>query len=66
MIERLRAPGGAYATSGVTLGGRSFGHTKTGVLRAPVTQRVSRRGGAYTVTLPRASAALLTLLRGRG
>ena len=24
-IERLRAPGGAYATSGVTLGGRSFG-----------------------------------------
>jgi hypothetical protein len=65
-IERLHAPGGAYATSGVTLGGRSFGRTGTGVLPAPVTQRVRRRGGAYTVTLPPASAALLTLMKGRG
>jgi hypothetical protein len=63
-IERLRAPGGAYATSGVTLGGRSFGRTRTGVLQAPVTERVRRRAGAYAVTLPPASAALLTLTKG--
>ncbi len=62
-IERLRAPGGAYATSGVTLGGHSFGLTRTGVLPAPVTQRVRRRGGAYAVTLPPASAALVTLTK---
>jgi hypothetical protein len=59
-IERLRAPS-AYATTQVTLGGRSFGRTATGVLAAPVVQRVRRRGGAYAVTLPAASAALLTL-----
>jgi hypothetical protein len=65
-IERLRAPGGAYATRRVTLGGRSFGLTTTGVLRAPVTQRARRRRGVYTVTLPPASAALLTLTKGDG
>jgi hypothetical protein len=59
-IERLRAPS-AYATHGVTLGGRSFGRTTTGVLPAPQVQRVRRRGGVYAVTLPAASAALLTL-----
>lgn len=63
-IERLRAPGGAYATSGVTLGGRSFGETTTGVLPAPVTQTLRRHGGGYAVTLPPASAALLTLTKG--
>jgi hypothetical protein len=63
-IERMRAPGGAYATSGVTLGGRSFGLTRTGILEPPVTQQVRRRGGAYAVTLPPASAALLTLTKG--
>jgi hypothetical protein len=65
-IERLGDSGGAYATSGVTLGGRSFGLTTTGVLAAPVTQRVRRRGGAYAVTLAPASAALLTLTKGDG
>jgi hypothetical protein len=59
-IERLRAPS-AYATKRVTLGGRSFGPTATGVLAAPQVQRVRRRGGVYAVTLPAASAALLTL-----
>jgi hypothetical protein len=59
-VERLRAPS-AYATSGVTLGGRSFGRTTTGVLAAPQTQPIRRRGGVYAVTLPAASAALLTL-----
>jgi hypothetical protein len=65
-IERLRAPGGAYATRGVTLGGRSFGETTTGVLPAPITQRVRRHGGSYAVTLPPGSAALLTLTKGGG
>jgi hypothetical protein len=59
-IERLRAPS-AYATKQVTLGGRSFGRSATGVLAAPQVQRVRRHGGAYAVTLPAASAALLTL-----
>ena len=59
-IERLRAPS-AYATKRVALGGRSFGRTATGVLAAPQVQRVRRRGGVYAVTLPAASAALLTL-----
>jgi hypothetical protein len=59
-IERLRAPS-AYATKRVTLGGRSFGDTATGVLAAPHVQRIRRRRGVYTVTLPAASAALLTL-----
>jgi hypothetical protein len=59
-IERLRAAS-AYATSGVTLGGRGFGRTTTGVAPTPRTQRIRRRDGAYAVTLPAASAALLTL-----
>ena len=59
-IETLRAPS-AYATHGVRLGGRSFGRTSTGAVPTPRTQRVRRRGGVYAVTLPAASAALLTL-----
>lgn len=61
-IERLRAPS-AFATSGVTLGGRRFGHTRTGVLAAPRLQPIRRHGGVYAVTLPAASAALLTIGR---
>jgi hypothetical protein len=60
-LERLRAAS-AYATSGVTLGGRTFGATTaTGVLAPPVPQSVAPRAGAYSVTLPAGSAALLTL-----
>lgn len=60
-IERLRAPS-AYATDGVTLGGQSFGAaTTTGGLPSPIAQTVSPGGGTYPVTLPPASAALLTL-----
>jgi len=60
-LERLQASS-AYATSGVTLGGRTFGAaTRTGVLRAPVAQTVTPRGGTYSVTLGAGSAALLTL-----
>jgi hypothetical protein len=63
-VERLRAPN-ALATSGVTLGGRQFA-AGTGRLSGP--NRASRLaagpGGRYTVTLPRASAALVTIPRG--
>jgi hypothetical protein len=72
----LRAPSGATgaatfellqaaslgATTGVTLGGQSFGpSTTTGVLPPPVAPTtVSPAGGKYSVTLPPASAAMLT------
>ena len=60
-IERLRSSG-AYATDGITLGGQSFGtRTPTGVLALPQPQLVRARSGGYPVTLPAASAALLTL-----
>jgi hypothetical protein len=60
-VEPLRASS-AYATSGVSLGGRSFGAaTSTGVLPLPRAQTVTPRGGAYSLTLTPGSAALLTL-----
>jgi len=57
--ERLLAPS-VSATTGVTLGGQSFGtQTKTGRL-APARQgSVELRGGQYVVRLPAASAILL-------
>jgi hypothetical protein len=61
-VERLQAPS-VGATSGVTLGGQSFGsETATGLpagslRRAPV----APVSGSYTVTLPGYSAAMLTL-----
>jgi hypothetical protein len=64
-LELLRARS-AYATHGLSLGGRSFGRTTTtGSLRPPITRSVRRRGGGYAVTLPPASAGLLTLSRSR-
>jgi Glycosyl hydrolase family 79 C-terminal beta domain len=60
-VERLQAPGGAYATRGVTLGGRSFGTTTSGILAAPQLAAVSPRRGSLTVELPKGSAALVTL-----
>jgi hypothetical protein len=64
-IERLAARS-AYATSGITLGGRTFGvRTKTGALAPPQPKGLARRSGAYAVPLPAASAALLTF-RPRG
>ncbi len=60
-VERLRASS-AYATSGLTLGGQSFGAASpTGVLAPPRPQAVAPRDGAYSVTLAPGSAALLTL-----
>jgi hypothetical protein len=58
--ETLTAPG-LSATTGVALGGRSFADpTTTGKLPAPLTSSVSATGGSYTVTVPAASAVLLT------
>jgi hypothetical protein len=60
-LERLLAPS-AYATSGVTLGGQGFSaQTATGVLAPPHTSAVPGGPGGYAITLPPASAALLTL-----
>jgi hypothetical protein len=60
-VERLLA-GSAYATGAITLGGQSFGSTTpTGVLPPPALQPAAPTGGAYTVTVPPSSAALLTL-----
>jgi hypothetical protein len=61
-LERLLAPS-LGATGGVTLGGRAFGaRTATGQFaRPPMTQAITRRGRSYAVSLPAASAALLTL-----
>jgi Glycosyl hydrolase family 79 C-terminal beta domain len=59
-IERLLAPS-ASATTGVTLGGQSFGPGSAGVLTAPQLLSVSPRRGVYTITLAPGTAALLTL-----
>ncbi len=60
-LERLEAPSIA-AKSGVTLGGQSFGRsTYSGLLTGtPSTTSVTPAGDVYAVTLPPASAALLT------
>jgi Glycosyl hydrolase family 79 C-terminal beta domain len=60
-LERLTAPS-ITATSGVTLGGQSFGNsTQTGTLAGPQqTATVQPLLGSYAVTLPAASAAMLT------
>jgi hypothetical protein len=60
-LERLEAPS-VDSTSGVTLGGETFGdETTTGTLPGPPqTETVTPVLGNYTVTLPPGSAALLT------
>lgn len=61
-VEFLRAPS-VSSSHGVTLAHQGFGRqTSTGALSgARATVTVTRRGGAYSVSLPGASAALLTL-----
>ena len=61
-LSRLTAPG-ASATSGVTLGGQSFGgETGTGLLAGrPETSSVDPDDGRYVVSLPATSAAMLVL-----
>jgi hypothetical protein len=64
-VEQLRAPS-MHATGGVTLGGQTFGpETSTGVLTGPATHgTVSVSGGGYPITVPAASATMLTLPAG--
>ncbi|MGZ4214575.1 MAG: glycosyl hydrolase family 79 C-terminal domain-containing protein [Solirubrobacteraceae bacterium] len=61
-LERLRAPG-ASSTNSVTLAGQSFGtETLTGLLAGtPHVTAVAADSGEYTVKVPAASAAMLTL-----
>jgi hypothetical protein len=66
-LETLTAPS-ISSTDGVTLGGQSFGsETSTGTLPGPLlTTPVTPVTGSYTVPLPSASAALLTIPGGAG
>jgi len=60
-IERLTA-GGVHAHRGITIGGRTYGaSTATGRLAPLQAATVTRRGRAFAVSLPRASAALVTI-----
>ena len=61
-LTRLTAPSSS-STTGVTLGGQSFGaETSTGVLAGPAqTASVSEGDGRYVIELPAASAAMLVL-----
>jgi hypothetical protein len=60
-VESLQAPG-ITATSGVTLGGQTFGaETTTGTLPPAATTPVVPAAGVYTVPVPPGSAALLTI-----
>lgn len=61
-LERLTAPS-AHATRGVTLDGQSFGAaTRTGTLQGiRRTSSIPTSAGDYEVTLPAASAAMLTI-----
>ena len=59
-VLRMQAPS-VHARRGVTIGGASFGaETSTGVLPPSHTQSLPPSRGAYTLSVPRASAALLT------
>jgi hypothetical protein len=60
-VERLQAPS-LGATSGVTIGGQTFGaSTTTGMPAGPSRlETVKPSGGGYTVSVPGYSAALLT------
>jgi Glycosyl hydrolase family 79 C-terminal beta domain len=61
-VERLLAPS-PRASSGVTIGGQSFGAvTTTGLLTGQSNiANVTPKAGVYSVSMPAASAALLTL-----
>ncbi len=66
-LERLSAPS-VSATSGITIGGRSFGSsTTTATLRPAVHDPLTPHGGAYRVEVPAGSAVTLTFTsRSRG
>lgn len=61
LVERMLAPS-AHAKRDITLGGRSYGTaTQTGQLAAPEVARVRAVRGRVTLSMPRASAALVTV-----
>jgi Glycosyl hydrolase family 79 C-terminal beta domain len=61
VLTRLRAPS-VNATDGVTLAGQTFDGTVDGLPLGPYTsEQVMPQNGSYTLDLPPASAALLTL-----
>ncbi len=63
-IERLLAPG-VSAQTGITLGGRSFGgQTATGSLGPAHTQPLTAAQGRFKLSVPRGSAALVTVAPG--
>jgi hypothetical protein len=64
-IEQLRAPS-IQSTGGVTIGGQTFGaETPTGVLAGSAAHRtVAPSGASYPVTVPAASATMLTIPAG--
>jgi hypothetical protein len=64
-VEQLRAPS-IHSTGGVTIGGQTFGaETSTGVLAGPAAHHtVASSGGGYPVTVPPASATMLTIPAG--
>jgi hypothetical protein len=60
-VERMLAPGAA-AKTGVTLGARSYGaETRTGSLRPAEVAPATVARGRITLSVPRASAALVTV-----
>ena len=64
-VERLRAPS-VYSPTGVTLAGQTFG-TSTGSGRVggePHAISLGKVAGGYVVSLPAASAALVTIAAG--
>jgi hypothetical protein len=67
-VDQLRAPS-VHSTGGVTIGGQTFGaETSTGVLAGPVGRAghdtVAASGGGYPITVPAASATMLTIPAG--
>lgn len=63
-LERLQAPS-PYATSGVSLGGQRFADpTLVGQLPPPLAEKVPAARTGFQFTIPRGTAAMLTVARG--
>ena len=58
-LQSLQAPGGARATRGATIGGRVV--SAAGTVAAPKPATVTTGHGAFHVTVPQGSVALLTI-----
>ncbi len=58
--EALSAPGGLTASHGVTLGGQSIYPTTGQLIGRPLTSIVHPTAGAYDITVPPATAEILT------